>query len=428
MDYSSFFNKIELIRKPSALRDLYDGLGVDMSYVLMAGGLPNPAVFPISGIELTLSNSTKVKFSDEDMHLALQYGITTGHPELIQFIKDLTKRLHDPPTMNDSNHPGRLQFATTAGSQDGIFKTLNILLENGDTIITEENVYPNLLAVVQPLSVNIASIKTDRYGIVPESLEAYLSQWPKPEDGRPSKGSLKILYCVPNGDNPTGIRYTTERKQTIYRLAQEYNFLILEDDAYYFLEERPFTESFLSMDVDGRVIRLETFSKTIAPGLRLGYIAAPEPIWKQFKFVSQASTQGSSSLSQFMMLQLIRKWGVDGYLKHCDKVNEFYAKRRLICEEIARRHLDGLAEWTAPSGGMFLWITFTKLEDSLSFIMERLVKKKVLIVAGAAFHVDTSEKSAHARIAFSMASEETMEKGFKIIAEELREVLKENGE
>ena len=91
---------------------------------------------------------------------------------------------------------------------------------------------------MSPIGCNIVPVKMDKYGIIPDHLESILSRWPKPTENKPSGGKLKALYCIPNGGNPTGTRYSVDRKQQIYRMAQEYNFFILEDEAYYFLEER----------------------------------------------------------------------------------------------------------------------------------------------------------------------------------------------
>ncbi|XP_060576055.1 kynurenine/alpha-aminoadipate aminotransferase, mitochondrial-like [Ruditapes philippinarum] len=425
MDYTAFLSKTARARKPSALRELFDGIGVDETYVLMAGGLPNPEVFPITDMAITFGDGTVSKISQNNLMEGLQYGRTTGHPEILKFIKDITKRLHDPPRMGDSSHPGATEVLLTSGSNDGIYKSVEILLGEGDVVLTEEYVYPNLVAVTQPIGCDVKAIRMDKDGIIPECLAAELSKWPKPVDGKPSLGRLKALYCVPNGDNPTGVRYTNERKREIYRLAQEYNFIIIEDDAYFYLEEKPFNESFLSMDVDGRVIRLETFSKTIAPGLRLGFALAPKPFFNQLRYVSQASTQGSSNVSQMLVRELFRKWGVDGYIKHCEEVNDFYSKRRIVCERIARKHLNGMAEWESPTGGMFLWMKFKGVKDTLKLVMERLLKRKVLIVTGAAFSADVTRPTPYVRISYSKVSEEDMEKGFAIIAEELRALQNE---
>lgn len=422
MDYTSFLNKISRNRNPSYLRQLFDGLGIDETYVIMAGGLPDHQVFPIKSAKIKLSDGSQLEINEKDMSSCLQYGITAGNTELLNWIAELNKRLHDPPTMNNPEHPGELQTILSCGAQDAIYKTVTCLFDEGDTVLTEEPVYSSFLNVMAPVGCNIVPLKMDDQGIIPENLEETLSHWPKPDDNQPSRGKLKALYMIPNGGNPTGTRYSLERKQQIYKLAHEYNFLILEDEAYFFLERRPLTPSFLSMDVDGRVIRFDTFSKTISPGLRIGYVSGPKPVIAKLLFLSQCSNVGCSGIAQTMLLQLLRNWGHEGYLRHCEWVEKHYAKKRDQCVEIAKKHLDGLARWHTPTGGMFLWMKFTGLEDSFPLVMERLLKRKILLVAGGAFNITENKPCPYARVAYARAPSEDMEKAFKIIAEELRDI------
>ncbi|WAR14611.1 AADAT-like protein [Mya arenaria] len=314
MDYSSFFNKLTMKRRPSPLWELHDSLNIDASYVLMASGMPNPDVFPLKSMELTLPEGTKVEIGQRDLHIGLQYQSTRGLAELITFITSLVKRLHDPPTWNIPGCSGAHCITTSCGAQDGLYKTLELLLEDGDIILSEEFTYPSMIGTSRPFGADVQTVRTDKHGIVPESLEALLSQWPKPEPGKLTAGKVK-----------------------------------------------PLTQSFLSLDTEGRVIRLDTFSKTMAPGFRLGFATIPRPLYQKFNLSAQVSTQGSSSLSQ-------------------------------------------------------------RLTDSSPLIMERLLNRKLLIVAGSEFSKENGVQSPYARIAFSLASDEQMEKGFAIIAEELKKI------
>ena len=419
MDYNSFMNKVTRNRNPSYLRQLFDGLKTDESHVVMASGLPDDVVFPVKSAKIKLSDGSELEINEVDMTAALQYGVTAGNPELLDWVTELNRQLHDPPTLKNPDHPGKLQTILTCGAQDAIYKAVTCLLEEGDTILTEEPVYSSFLNVMSPVGCNIIPVEMDKNGIVPERLKETLVEWSRSKDKR-SGGKIKGLYMIPNGGNPTGTRYSLERKKQIYRLAQEYNFLIWEDEAYFFLEERPLSPSFLSMDVDGRVVRFDTFSKTIAPGLRIGYVSGPKPIVEKMLYLSQSSNVGCSGISQALLIELLRKWGHEGYLKHCEWVGQIYAKKRDVCIELAKKHLDGLATWHTPTGGMFLWMEFTGLQDSFSLVMDRLLKRKVLLVAGGAFNISENKPCPYARVAFSRASAEEMEKGFKIIAEELR--------
>ncbi|KAH3827146.1 kynurenine/alpha-aminoadipate aminotransferase, mitochondrial-like isoform X1 [Dreissena polymorpha] len=422
MDFSPFFSKVAARVVPSPLREFFDALQTDETYIKLAGGLPEPELFPLKSVALTLPDGTNLEISSKDLVAGLQYDATAGRKELIVFLTDLTKRLHDPPTWRTPGSPDAHCIMTSCGAQDGQYKVLDLLLNEGDIILAGDYVYPNVLAVIIPRGCSVQHIHSDEQGIMPDHLEAYLRQWPKPGPGQVTGGKIKAFYCVPNGDNPTGIRYTEARKKALYKLASEYNFLIIEDDAYYFLEQRPLYKSFLSLDVEGRVVRLDTFSKTLAPGFRVGYVTAPHGLYRKLVAVSQTSTQGTSNLCQTIILTLLRKWGIEGFLAHCENIGAYYRRRREACERIAKKHLTGLADWRSPSGGMFLWVRFLGVQDSMPLVMGQLLERKCLMVTGSAFVAGTDARSPYVRISFSLATDRKMEEGFAIIAEELKKI------
>ncbi|XP_055435653.1 kynurenine/alpha-aminoadipate aminotransferase, mitochondrial-like [Bubalus kerabau] len=225
------------------------------------------------------------------------------------------------------------------------------------------------------------NVSSDEHGIIPDSLREILSKW-KPEDSKdPEKNSPKFLYTVPNGNNPSGNSLTAERKREIYELARKYDFLIIEDDPYYFMQfNKPWAPTFLSLDVDGRVIRADSFSKVLSSGLRVGFITGPKPLIERIVLHIQVSTLNTSTFSQLLVSQLLHQWGEEGFLTYIDRVIDFYRKQRDALLAAADKWLSGLAEWQVPTAGMFLWVKIKGIHDVRKLIEEKAVKNERLQV------------------------------------------------
>jgi len=200
--------------------------------------------------------------------------------------------------------------------------------------------------------------------------------------------------------------------------------IIFEDDPYYFLQfEKERTPSFLSIDVDGRVIRFDSLSKILSSGIRLGFVTGPKPLLEPITFHMQVSVLHASSLSQVIVSELFREWGQDGFLEHADRVRDFYLSQREVMLESAKTHLTGLAEWNVPQGGMFLWMKILGLADTHPMIMKRALKKDVILLPGREFMTDPSKPCPYVRAAFSLATPENIDRGFRNLAELIREEL-----
>ncbi|KAF5923485.1 hypothetical protein HPG69_006656, partial [Diceros bicornis minor] len=280
----------------------------------------------------------------------------------------------------------------------------------GDNILLNEPVYSGTLQALKPLGCNIINVPSDEYGIIPDCLREILSKW-KPEDSKdPKKNTPKFLYTVPNGNNPTGNSLTTNRKKEIYELARKYDFLIIEDDPYYFIQfNKSWTPTFLSMDVDGRVIRADSFSKVLSSGLRVGFITGPKPLIERIVLHTQVSSLHCGTFAQLLILQLLHQWGEEGFLAHVERVTEFYRKQKDAVLAAADKWLSGLAEWHVPTAGMFLWVKVKGINDVKHLMEEKALKKEVLVVPGNAFYTDNSAPSPYFRVSFSLASPEQMD-------------------
>ncbi|XP_057580187.1 kynurenine/alpha-aminoadipate aminotransferase, mitochondrial isoform X4 [Hippopotamus amphibius kiboko] len=330
MNYARFITATSAARKPSAIRVLTEILGkAPKSVISLATGAPNPNTFPFKTAVITIENGEAIQFSEERMKRALQYSQSVGLPELLSWLKQLQIKLHNPPTIHYPPSQGQMDLCVTCGSQEGLCKVFEMIVNPGDNVLVNEPIYSGTIHAVQPLGCNIINVSSDEQGIIPDSLREILSKW-KPEDSKnPKKNTPKFLYTVPNGNNPTGNSLTTNRKKEIYELAREYDFLIIEDDPYYFMQfNKPWAPTFLSMDVDGRVIRADSFSKVLSSGLRIGFISGPKPLIERIVLHIQVSTMHPSTFAQLLVSQLLHQWGEDGFLAHVERVIDFYRKQR----------------------------------------------------------------------------------------------------
>ncbi|XP_064617176.1 kynurenine/alpha-aminoadipate aminotransferase, mitochondrial-like [Liolophura sinensis] len=425
MNYYRFLNAVSAARKPMMLRVLTAIQAQSPpTMISMATGMPNVELFPFREAEFRLSDGNKLKIDSASMKQALQYSPSQGIAGLVDWIKQLQERVHDPPLLTpaDPNHPGRTQLAITTGSMDGLCKAMEALVSKGDNVLMESALYPGALAAVQPLGCNIRSVKTDSDGLDPDDLQKVMSKW-TPEDATKSDSDIpKLLYCVPNGGNPTGHGLTLKRKEKIYKIAQTYDLVILEDDPYFYLQfNKPRVPSFLSLDTDGRVLRFDSFSKVLSSGMRVGFVTGPRTLVDRIILHMQASVLHCSSLSQVLLLKLLQDWGSEGFDKHVEKVASFYRERRDICLKMAEKHLKGLADWSEPTGGMFLWIKLDGIPDTYKLILEKAREKEVLFVPGSIFLPDYTSPSSYMRAAYSLATPEQMDEGFRRLAQLIRE-------
>lgn len=423
MNYSRFLTATSLARKPSPIRGTVEIMSrAPKTLISLAPGSPNPGLFPFKEATFTVENGNTIQFEGDVIRRALQYSPSYGIPELLSWLKQFQIKLHNPPTVHYPPNQGQMDLCITSGCQDGLCKVFEMLINPGDTILVNEPLFTGTLYAMKPLGGNIINVPSDEHGIIPKELKRILSQW-KPEDSKdPVKKTPKFLYTVPNGNNPTGYSLTGDRKKEIYELARKYDFLIIEDDPYYFLQfNKPWVPTFLSMDVDGRVIRADTFSKIISSGLRVGFMTGPKSLIERIVLHTQVSTLHPCTFSQLMISQLLYQWGEEGFFAHVDRIIDFYKDQRKAILAAADKWLSGLAEWHVPKAGLFLWIKVKGIPDTKQLIEEKAIEKEVLFVPGNGFFINTSAPTSFFRASFSLASPEQMDIAFKRLAQLIKE-------
>ena len=410
--------------------------------------MPNPETFPFESIQVQLShNKGTFELKEQALEQVLQYSGTRGMDTLLHHLQQLQEKEHG------TAQPQPFEICVTTGSQDALTKAFDLFTGAGPDeapLLVEEPTYSGSLAYLQPTGTRLVGVQCDQHGLIPSSLRSILRNW---AHENPTQPCPKALYTIPTGSNPTGASLTWSRKQEIYQIASEYNLIILEDDPYYWMQfggndeeqgqgreqeqgqeqeqnQSNRTKSFLSMDVEGRVLRFDSFSKLLSSGLRVGFVTGPPELIERIEYHAQASVLHSSGISQALVAGLFDRWAessvgevnssYEGFVEHCAGIVEFYKVRRDAFVKSADTHLAGLVEYSIPDAGMFCWFKFLTVKDSDVFIKEKARDAKVLLVPGQSFD-PLNRVSVYARAAYSTASVEDMDSALKNLGRLLRE-------
>lgn len=238
----------------------------------------------------------------------------------------------------------------------------------------EQYTFASAAETAFPLGLKALAVPMDEQGLLPEAMDDLLSNWDEK-----ARGARKpfVLYTIPTGQNPTGATQSAERRRAVYKVAQKHDIILVEDEPYYFLQMQPYVgqgaptppppanhdefiqslvPSFLSLDTDGRVVRLESFSKVVAPGTRVGWIVASEQIVERFVRNFEVSSQNPSGISQLVLFKLLDEhWGHSGYLDWLINLRMQYTDRRDALLHSCEKHLPTeIAHWVPPAAGMFV--------------------------------------------------------------------------
>ncbi|MCD4739616.1 PLP-dependent aminotransferase family protein [archaeon] len=375
--------------KASEIRELLK-LTKKPDIISFAGGLPDPAAFPYKEVDMI---STQV--IEENYVKTLQYGTTEGFNRLR---RQLAKRMKQKLKCNVSAD----EIIVTSGAQQAIDLVSKVFIDEGDTVLVEKPGYLGALSSFKLFQAKFFGIPLDEQGLKTEKLEEGLKKY--------KKAKRPFLYTVPTFQNPSGITMSLERRKHLMEIASEYDLVIVEDNPYselrYSGKEVP---TLKSMDTEGRVVYLGTLSKVFAPGMRLGWAAAPEGIRKKLVLAKQATDLCTSSLIQYTSYKYMK----DGHMvRQIKKIKALYKSKRDTMLDTMDEYFPKSIKYNRPEGGMFLWLEFPKGIDS-RVLFKKAIKKKVAFVPGSAFYVTEGEGANTARLNFSFASEEQIKEGIK---------------
>ncbi|KAF5331715.1 hypothetical protein D9611_007705 [Ephemerocybe angulata] len=483
--------------------------------ISLAGGLPSPDVFPFSsvGADILLPNAfpsqtepSKAPLSwlwnlfssgkpktvpieiprhastpgQLDLATVLQYSMASGQPKLLDFARELTGKVF---------RPGYSDWTVLAhvGNTDGWMKAVLTLCNPGEGVLTSTWTYPSALACMLPYNIKAVPVDMDGQGMRADALREVLANWDAEARGMPRRVVL--------GQNPTGATMALGRKKEIYDVCVEFDVIIVEDDPYYFLQEGPYhppshparnerkgeldlqayidhlAPSYLRIDYEGRVIRLDTFSKTIAPGCRMGWFTCNPKFGERLERQAETSTQAPCGFSQALIISLVEQWGFEGFLRWTQGLQTQYTVRRdfiidcladefdlrvgvvansgvdcftgcdvytaypkvkstRIFEEKKLFNDQELLSFVPPTSGMFVWLKLnleqhpqygSKSAKELEWdLWVELAEAGVLFGPGQMFAatatVEDEEPAGHFRVSFSNAEFNTMKKAISIFA------------
>lgn len=365
--------------------------------ISFAGGLPAPELFPVEEIK-----EVNRLVLEEEGTKALQYTTTEGYTPLREWIANrMNSRLG---TKMESDN-----IILTHGSQQALDLSGKVFLDEGDIVLCESPTYLAAISAFRAYGCEFIEVPTDDNGMIPDELEKILE----------SNSRVKIIYVIPEFQNPTGRTWSLERRKQLIKAAVKHNVMIIEDNPYGELRfEGEALPSVKSFDTEGCVLSLGTFSKIFCPGYRIGWVAGDKEVIKKYVLVKQGADLQCNTIAQREIAKYLEMYEID---KHIDKIREVYRKRRdLTVKTMEEEFPDGVT-FTKPQGGLFAWV---ELPDNINArnVLEVCLRRNVAFVPGGSFFPNGGKENTF-RINFSNMPEDRIVEGLKCIGEVLREFI-----
>lgn len=372
--------------------------------ISFAGGLPAPEVFPVKEFQQAC-NYVLDHFGAQ----ALQYSTTEGYRPLREMIARHTQRY--------SVHVSPDNILITSGSQQALDFIGRVFINRGDYVVVESPTYLGALQAWNAYGAQYISVPSDENGMIVDELEKALRVGPK------------FIYVLPNFQNPSGSTMSLERRKKLILLADQYGVPIVEDDPYgqlrydgdhipsvVYLDSQYRNEN--DGEYSGNVIYLSTFSKLLAPGLRLAWVIAPPEVIRRFVMTKQAADLHTASFNQYVAYEVAKGGFLD---EHVKIIRSTYKERRDVMLDMMAEMFPSSVRWTRPAGGMFLWGMLPEGMDAAK-VLKLAIEKKVAFVPGAAFHPNGGGDNTM-RLNFSYSNPETIREGITRLGVTLKQML-----
>ncbi|CAL9480986.1 PLP-dependent aminotransferase family protein [Streptomyces sp. enrichment culture] len=380
---------------PSEVRALFAADRPDV--VPLAGGMPNPGALPAE----EMASVTAAVLRDSGT-TALQYGGAQG---------DLALRERICGIMHGSGISARPDdVLVTAGSQQALDLVARVLLDPGDTVVAEGPTYVTALGTFAAAGARVVHVGMDRDGVLPDELAAAFAR--QTARGRPAK----IFYTVPAFQNPTGVTLSPRRRLQILDICRAADVLVVEDDPYGLLHYAAEPPRALAADAPGHVVYLGTFSKTLAPGLRVGWAHAPAALARKLVLAAESATLCHSALAQLTVDRYLRTYP---WAEHLAAARAGYRRRRDTMLGALAEAMPRGVSWTVPDGGFFVWTTFPEGVDARE-LLPRALAAGVSFVPGTGFYAD-GRGANHGRLSFSHPEPERIDLGVRRLASVIAE-------
>jgi 2-aminoadipate transaminase len=364
----------------------------------LTGGMYDVESFPWKEVKSTLMDATEA-----DWKVMLQYGSTTGMQPLREEIAKWMKG-------HGIDADPYKEIMVTTGSQEALDLVARIFMDPGDVVIVGAPTYLSALTAFQPCKPDIREAKLDQDGMDPEALEETIKA--VIAEGK----EVKLLYIIPTFQNPMSSMLTVERREKILALAKKYDFLILEDNPYgYITFEDEMPLPIKALDTEGRVMYTSTFSKIVSPGMRIGWLVAPNPFIAKMMEAKGSTIISNDLISQHAAAKLFERGDVD---RQIEKMKKVYRKKRDVMLETMDTYFPKEAKWNAPKGGLFLWVEMPKSVNTTELLM-KAVERGVAYLPGSSFY--TTDVHNCIRLNYSHPSIDDIVEGIKILGTLLKE-------
>lgn len=369
----------------------------DPKIISFAGGLPAPELFPVKEMQAAVD-----KAFEEHGQEAMQYGAAKGVTALRELILQHVKEKEGVTGALDN-------VLVTTGSEQVLDLVGKAFVNPGDTVLVEQPTYLCALDVFKSYGAKFVGVAMDEQGMKMDALEDALKAHPE----------TKLVYTVPNFQNPTGRTMAVDRRKKLAELAAKYDVYVLEDNPYGEIRfagtHVPAVKSF---DETGHVFYMSTFSKTLAPGFRLGWVVADEDVINKLTVLKQSADLHTDNLAQYAVVEFLDNNDLDAHVK---EISDLYGKRKQLMADGLKKYFPAGVKYTNPEGGMFLWVEVPGVDDTVELFKECL-KHNVAFVPGDPFFAGKPQPGAF-RLNYSNAKEDQIKVGMKQLGEALQEAV-----
>ncbi len=368
--------------------------------ISFAGGLPAPELFPVNEIK-----EVNRAVLEEQGTKALQYTTTEGYAPLREWIANRMNKRLGTSFCSDN-------ILLTHGSQQALDLSGKVFLDEGDIVLCESPTYLAAISAFKAYGCEFIEVPTDDYGMIPSELERILE----------TAKRAKILYAIPEFQNPTGRTWSVERRKRIVEIAAKNQIIVIEDNPYGELRfEGETLPSMKSLDNEDCVLCLGTFSKIFCPGYRIGWIAGNKKVIEKYVLVKQGADLQCNTIAQMEIAKYLERYDID---VHIGKIREVYKRRRNITVKTMEEEFPEGVTFTRPQGGLFAWVELPAHINSRD-VLEVCLRKNVAFVPGGSFFPNGGKENTF-RINFSNMPEDRIVEGLKCLAEVLRDFMAES--
>lgn len=385
MDYT-ISNRMSSLRG-SAIREIFK-YAADPAVISLAGGNPNPELFPNEAL-----SDIAAEILREQPVTALQYGITEGYTPLREAIRERLTRVESIGTENDD-------LIVVSGGQQGIELATKCLVNEGDTVIVELPSFIGATNAFRSYGAHLVGVPVKEDGMDLDALERALAE----------NNNVRFIYTIPTFQNPMGVTMSLEKRKRLYEIAKKNGVLILEDNPYGELTFNGVkTPTIKSMDTEGIVMYSGSFSKILAPGLRLGFMCAPRPIIQKMVIAKQVSDVHTPMLPQLLATEYMKRYDLDALIL---KMRENYAHKCKTMLDAMEQYFPCDVTYTRPGGGLFIWCDLGHGLDTFA-LSKKAIEQKVVYVPGNTFMVDMDQPTSTLRLNYSTMSDEKIVEGIR---------------